>query len=763
MKWVLAVLAMGAALPAMADQVLVSVAQLPDATRLVLTFEDRPDWSTSRSAQTLEVAFDTDGHQIDLAAGNAFVEGSRIASLAGPATGDALSIELACDCTAEVYAFGAGSVVVEVRDAIELAEVDEVMIAAPAPPASPPMARDAAGVTLRPLSAGPVVLAGSPKPLFRAVLPVEALPRVAELPWEAADTGLELVETLGFALRTDIESQAVTLLSRELSRAAAQGLIEPGEDPEKRPNDNASELAESGLSGRSNISVQTSLDRDILAVRDRLPPTDLGASCFSDRDVDLLNWGDTTDFSTLGRLRRDAAAENGDILPKGALAIARYYIALGFGSEAANTATFMPDGAEKALIEALAEIVDHGVSRSNILDGQIHCKGKVALWAALARPITAQDVPVSTDSILATFSALPPHHRAHLGPVLAERLRAVGLEDASRNAVNAVARGGLQSNESELVTARLELGGTRPDLARDTLVDISNGTDIAAAEALLELLLDAERREMAPNPAWVEDAPSLARATEGTEVAATLNLAGLRGRIALGQFDALRLALVEETPGVNDRTRNDLSTSALIEAAEHAEDATFLRAEVGLSKLMRIDDMSRAGRFDVARRLTALGLAARAERYLPEPPGTVEEAELVAEIFLQTGQARRAVEVLTNLTEGQTSQRLGKALSATGENESAILAFERSGQVKDAAEAAMRAGNWTWIAENDVAGDSGTLSETARIFLAPPAVPIDPNNPGNGLLVKSSRELRRRAAELLSETQLSDVPQTFTN
>ena len=196
----------------------------------------------------------------------------------------------------------------------------------------------------------------------------------------------------------------------------------------------------------------------------------------------------------------------------------------------------------------------------------------------------------------------------------------------------------------------------------------------------------------------------------------------------------------------------------MAQASAKAEDAAFLRAEVGLSKLMNLPDMPRAGRLEVARRLTSLGLATRAERYLPDRLAAPDEAELVAEIYLQIGQPQRAVDVLTNLAEGETSPKLGEALSATGEDETAILAFEKSGLVKDAAKAAMRAGNWNWIAENDVAGNSGTLSETARVFLAPPAVPVDPNNPGNGLLVKSSRELRRRATELLSETQLSDVP-----
>ena len=758
-RLMIVICAMAFAPPAWAEQVLVSVARMANATHLVLTFENRPGWVTEDGAQRLDLRFDTEGHEVDIDSSNALVAGSRIARVSVPSDGQRLSIQLACACDTRVYPFGSGSIVVEVRDRPDLADVKDVMPEAPLPPRLIAAAPD-------PVQRSTPIASVVPMPPARHLatphLPVDALPALSELSWNDAETGLDVLEVLGFSMRSEGESQAIALLSRELSRAASQGLVEPESDPDTRETSDAP-LPEAGLSGRSNISVVTGLDRDLQALRDRLPPTHQGARCISDSEVDLAQWGDTSDFSTLGRLRRDAAAENGDILPVGARAIARYYIALGFGSEAANTASFMEEGLQKDLIEAMAEIVDHGFSAARILDGQIHCDGKVALWAALARPISSEQPPASTDMILSTFSALPSHHRAHLGPVLAERLRSVGLEDAARNAVNAVARGGLQSNESELVTARLELGGTRPDLARDTLVDISNGTDIAAAEALLELLEDAARREMAPNPSWVEDAPSLARATEGTEVAAPLNLAGLRGRIALGQFDEVRAALADDTPGLNDGTRNVLAISALAHAANDADDAMFLRSELGLSPRVTIDDMTRRQRFDVAARLLDLGLPRRAAPYVATLPATLDEAETLAEVYLQTGQPDRAIDVLSNVVEGQTPRKLGEILSATGEVETAILAFERSGAMDAAVQAAIRAGNWAWIAENGSDDGNGILSETARAFLAPPAVPVNPNDPGNGLLVKSSRALRKHAAELLGATQLTNNPDVFTN
>ena len=733
-----------------ANQVMVSVGQLSDATRLVLTFEERPEWTTVLADGQLVLSFQDDRIDVSAVVSNAFLADTRIANLTTADDGTTLGITYNCNCVPKVFAYGSESLVIELRDNVALSRVGEVQTTSPVQPEIPrqsslPVGRAAQDPTIANRASSDIPPADT-----IVVYP----PNPPNFGWKPTRTELDLVATLGVAMDLS-DGRAVQLISRELSRAAAQGLINATDTSSERRTNGETPGSLSAIEGRSNLSVVTSVDRDVFRTRDVVRPTNQGAICFSDSEVDLTAWGDTAEFATLGRLRRDALAENGEVQAAGALAIARYYIALGFGSEAKVAAKFAKDGARKDLILAMADIVDHGFSDASILEGQIFCDGKVALWAALAKPIDAASAPTSVKIILQTFSALPTHIRAHLGPVLAERLRSIGLEDEARNAVNAVARGGMQSNESELVSARLELGGTRPDKARQTLTSISNGTDVTAAEALLELLLDAERRDMAPNPAWVEDAPSLARATEGTDVAAAVNLAGLRGRIALGQFDKLRKALGEETPGLTDGTRNDLSISALVAAAKKADDLTFLKSELGFSKLQNIGDIPREGRLEIAERLSNLGLAARAEAYLPSTPTGNDEVGTVAKVLANLGREDQAIQLLSIVEDGESTRQLGETLAQAGMDSAAIEAFQDGGFVDEAIRAAIRAGDWDWISSNaDQDSDVG-LSAATRALTAPAVQPSSFNEPINGALIATSRDRRRGARTLLEQTNLS--------
>lgn len=753
-------------LPAAAfgKDILVSLGSSPSSTRLVLTFEELPTWTSVVGEGTLELSFESGSYQLNPVDSRNAATSPRVSRFSDDGTGQRFVLEFSCDCQADVYPFGSGSLVVEVRDALEPGPMNGDQASDPIQPPTPPIAASSFGDMAPPNRPVPAQNPGRLVEIKRKEAPPH--PR-STFPWPMIDVEAELADTLGFSLRTNTESQAVELLSRELSRAAAQGLVASGSGEERLRRDETPTLGESTLEDRSNIKIITSLDRAMSADLGRHPPTHNGSICFPDSEVDLAAWGDTTDISTIGKLRHAAYGENGEITPDGAKDLARFYIALGFGAEAAVAARFMESGSQRDLLLALAEIVDHRASAAPILDGQIYCRGQVALWAALARPIRRNEVPDSIDVILSTFSALSPHLRAHFGPVLAERLREVGLEVEARNAVNAVARGGLQSNESELVTARLELGGTRPDIARETLVEISNGTDLTAAKALLELLKDAERRNMAPNPAWVEDAPSLARATEGTEVAEALNLAGLRGRIALGQFDELRHALAEDTPGLNAQTRNALSGSAIVQAARRADDAVFLRSEVGLLKLLNVDDMTNAERFEVARRLVSIGLPARAQTYLRDDPGSTDDLRTFVGVLAATGQGDAAIAFLSARVDREATRQLGHVLSRNGKNDQAVRAFEESGSLDEAAQSAIRAGDWAWIAAQNIPGSTGALSDAARTLTThndtQDEIANGTDEPMNGRLITASQNLRRHAQNLLSETDLSSIDSAFTN
>ncbi|NNE78747.1 MAG: hypothetical protein HKN18_00605 [Silicimonas sp.] len=732
---------------------MVSISDSAEASRLVLTFANRPGWSAVESDAGFTVSLGAPGYEIDLSGIEQGSQNTRIQTIAH--TEDGILVAMACDCDATAYEFGAGSLIVEVRERAPSVSVGEA-------PNRPPLLATDAPTWTAPALNDVVIDRAPPDPPPGPDRKVAREGTRERLPWLTDTPTNALIEELGFVDLGATSDHSVDFIGREFSRAASQGMVDA--DPMSRRSPHSSGAVDTAdLEGRTNLSIITAFDRGFVVPRDEVSATHEGSVCFSNSDVDLLSWGDTTDMRYLGKLRGAAVAEDGGISPDGARALARYYIALGFGSEAEIAAGAMDDERSGALLLAMAQIMDHGFSQSSILQGQILCDGKVALWAALAGPIDPSYIPTSTEEILSTFSALPPHLRAHLGPLLAERLRAVGLEDDARRAVNAVARGGLQSNESELVAARLRLAGTRHNEARDVLSDLSNGTDVTAAEALLELLEDAERRGMAPNPAWVEDAPSLTRATEGTDVAVELNLAGLRGRIVLGQFDELRNALSLSSPGLNDQTRGALSASALIAAAEVAEDVAFIKSEIGFSKLVDVQSMTRDGRYAVALRLLSLGLAERAKAYLPDVPASPIERTATAEVLFATGRTGEAITLLAGRLEPEAAEKLGMIYARDGQDGLAVNAFEGGGHLDQAAKAAIRAGEWNWIAARELEGASGQLSEAMRGLLAEQDDQNASNGPENGALVRASQVRRSQIRALLAETELTDVPVPFTN
>ena len=142
---------------------------------------------------------------------------------------------------------------------------------------------------------------------------------------------------------------------------------------------------------------------------------------------------------------------------------------------------------------------------------------------------------------------------------------------------------------------------------------------------------------MAPNPAWVDDAPTLVGALEGTEIAERLNLAGMRGKIALGRFDEFRAALVDDAPGLTDDSRRELASLALRTLLVAGSDETFVTTEIGLSKIVAPASLPRPVRHGLAKRLHELGLSQRATAYLDATPETKEDLELAVRVRLAIG------------------------------------------------------------------------------------------------------------------------------
>lgn len=722
-----------------ADLVRVSAGEHSSFTRIVLDFNNRPRWKTESLPTGQRIMFQTEtAFKFDLSRVFRTIGRQRLGDIR-PYGYNGLELDVVCDCVTSFEVNGTDVIVIDIRD-----EMTDQM---PAPTQTD--AATAVPETLSTLSSNRNTPTTLPQPWKDRI--------IAGGEREGVDIPSVLGE-LSFSLPEQDQSVAVELLGRALSRAAAQGLIAASPDSAPRSLPTRS-MDEGSIDTRSNVSVTTGIDLVVQPFEAIIPPTDNGTVCLSDSQVAVASWGNPNDMERLGELRTAAVAESGDLDPAGAADLARFYVSLSFGAEAAVVASMLPDTPEREIIEAFADIMDWGQTESSVFDGQVFCEGEVALWAILAAPIGRSDAPETPNHILATFSALPAHLRSHLGPLVSERLRAAGLESAARTSINAVTRGGKKTEESTLAIARLDLSSSRAEAAREVLSDLSNGTDLTAAEALLELMRDAENRGMAPNPSWVEDAPTLVGALEGTDIATDLNLAGLRGLIALGRYNEFRAALIEDTPGLNSRTRKSLAIRALAEAAKNADSLQFVKAEIGLANVTSASDFSSDERLAIAQRLLDLGFPDRSLRYFSNDPESLVELEARSEALITGGKADEAIRFLESSALPGTQNVLGRAFVASGLYDEALSTFEMSGEVPEAISAALRIGNWSWIAEID----SPELSEPVATLIEPISASSINDEAPNGQLIDASRTRRRHVESILNATSLAESDSGFTN
>lgn len=743
---------------ALADTVRVRSGEHPDFTRLVFEFSALPDWQAGRVKDGYEIAFKGNGAlTADLERAFALIRRDRVAEIDVEAEQRRITIVLACTCNADIFTVRSNALVIDIRDGAP-DETDKFEDVLPVPKATQPKALSNAPA----LNAPVIHNADAPRylPLYDEphlaqtdVPPLRTSTQKADRPpaiplsdrvRPTSSASLDLTD-----IGATIDSNAVSAVADQLSRAIAQGLLEPFEPQQGLPA--ASDTSPVNISGPANFLATTRLDRDLNATDVSVEATSSGAQCISNRYIAFEKWGDPDDLSYLGKLRRKAIAENGAVTQEGMRDLARFYLLLGFGSEAQALARQISPGVDRDIILALGDIIDQGYSDAPILDGQIACAGEVSLWAALAQPFGADEIPTSTDAILKSFSALPRHLRTHLGPTLSERLRQAGAPTSARAALNAVTRAGSGTARQDLTSARLGLTGTAAGQSRTALETLSQGTDFTAAEALLELLNDSRRRQVAPKPEWVDDAATLVRAIRGTELGERLSIAALQGHVPLGRFDALRRTLNTSVPGLNDSVRRNLSVEALTAAVAEADDIAFLRSEIGFSRFAKPQFLSVDAKYNVAARLLSLDLPQIALKYLENAPETERFSHLSAKVYtrlMRPDTAQRQIEDLN--TTGIAATR-ATIFDAIGQRKQAATQYALADQPVLATRRALQSGDWEWAASN--------LPTNVRDTLLTLTTPNDPaTDSENAALIESVSNRREAVRNLLELSKIEGEP-----
>ena len=738
----------GLASVAQAEQVAVQSGEHDGFTRLVLDFAAPVGWTMTRTDAGYRLALSRPDMRFDLSEVFRKVPRDRLSSIwADPGTG-ALMLGIGCACHAFPFELRPDVLVIDLRDGLpppgssfEIAEDGRVMPPVAAHPPLRPRSRPEGKAAA--VAAGPTVsgydwlgqaitgTADVPAPPLLPPVPRDALP--VPSPEVAGDAPPMPAPQAGDALRN--------ALLRQISNGAARGAVDLAPHVPGLPGDH-------GTSGRDPLP-QIRIGRDAgvdPAAGDRPDHalTAAGDRCLPDAAVDVGAWGAATPVAeTIASRTAALYGEFDRVDPVVADAAVKYLIYLGFGAEAQGLIKTLPlDGPDAPLWSALAAVADGDLAPDGPLTGMEVCDGPVAMWAVLARPdLTAGD-QVQSGAILRAFSALPPHLRRHLGPVLAGRFMARGDAVTVRAIRDAILRpGGDPGPAVRLLAAELhEAEGHGPDTPALVALQSAPGPTAAAATVAAVVAIVADGGTV--DTAMLTATEALLREYKGADEAPALRHALALALGTQGDFDAAFATLPEADAG-----RADLWALLADRGGEAALMTHALRGGVGL-----VPPVPLAVSHRMARRLIDAGFPDAALDWLaavPEPAVQDDHRLLVAEAELHRRDARAAIGALAAMTGPEATALRNAALLQLGMPEPlARLGADATAPDNLRQQAARRALDWT-----EVARDGPEVWRNAAAMVTAPAAAAEvPALAEAAALLADSAKARTALQALLDAT-----------
>ncbi|PYE84590.1 hypothetical protein [Pseudoroseicyclus aestuarii] len=783
MRWALPlVLALLCALPAAplaAQTVSFRSGQHPDFVRLVLAIPEGADWRLGRDGG--DYVFTLPGATFDTAGVFARIRRDRLAAL--EARPGRLRLKLSCDtCHARAFLWRPDRLVIDIRDGEAPAGSGwENPIAPPAQDAR--SAGGGADLVLPLLFDDPALPAASP-PLDAPQSDLPLLPETAAEP--------DLLNPFQEPPATRRVQAAQSQILDTLSRAAAQGLLTvdpdamararrdaaaaappapdpapsaPASAPDAPPDAARPPFAASSQPRRPGLDVRSSID----SATGRAAPPQERSRCLDDALFDVRSWigeGEFSDEITARSTRLTDEAGGTD--PGAALALARSYLAFGFGREALGVLRIDDRrSVERQVLSTMAAIVDGDPLPGRPFTGQQGCTGPVALWRALAAGSIVEMTPSERTGLLTGFSLLPEALRGHLAPRVAQLF--IDADDPlSAEAVlsEAFTAPDGHSVEAELTAAELTLQSQGPQEAIEDLAQLAEEDARMTPEGLIRLI-ELELAEGRPVP---EDQLDLARAmrfeARGTPVEAALAAVEARALIASGRHEMALSLLRDESGEMGAAQRRELRAEAVEALTETLPDAEFIdRIYAGLPPITAEAENR------VAERLLQLGFAERAADLVSG--GARGEAMaarrlLRAEAALALEDPDEVLRALGGVAGEAAATLRAEALRMQGDSTAALA--EAAQVAPPAPRDLWRAGAWDGLAEaaeasadGEAAVDAEAAAETALLQRAgeaarreqPPLAAEASLAEGRDLL-EQAEEARRLAEDLLSRFPLED-------
>ena len=613
MRTFLFVLALVWAQAAAAQTVEVQSGEHADFTRLALQIPQGAEWRLGRTETGY--ALQVEGARgFDLQDVYRLIPRDRLAEISAGETPGRLDLTVACACHALPFLWQSDWLVIDLRDG-------------PATRGSPfEIAFDAGETQMDATDVTPE----DDNATAQQVAPEPAESNVAQSPQVA----------MSDAQRAQIAALEAEVLSG-IARAANQGLLTPVTPlapetdtqtealppldvppPVAPPPDNVPGL-------RAESSVESARD----AFRHLVLPSELDVRCRPYRSFDHSGWiDDRPPAEQIAALRNGLVSERESVDPEKVEALARAYIAFGFGREARQTLGL--DGVASVARNTLltmASLVDDDPVTDPAFADLVACAGAIGVWALLAHPAPSLDTVPDPTSIVQSFRQFPAPLQTLLGPRLSALLAGMGLPDLARfvlapaqvapdatpDVTMASAEIALAEGDTEAATEQLQtVAEAAPDTSPEAVITLVN-LEIAAGEGVSQLSLDM--------------IDGLLFQSRGTALAADLAILKIEALRANADFDAAFATLAAEAGVIDPMQQDALRDSLGFDLAAKAEDIAFLTIafeDVLLS-------VTPATRGQIADRLDTLGFPGRAAEFrqtapMPAPPAAAPATAPVA-------------------------------------------------------------------------------------------------------------------------------------
>jgi len=744
-KWLALLLSFLLTSGASAKTLAVQSGEHADFSRIVILFDDVPNWTLGKVAKGYELRVEDESVEYDLSTVFELIPKTRLTAIKQK-SGGRLTFVVTCNCHADAFEIRSGLVVdikggpANSRSPFEVAlpEVgDPATLEATARRPVPRPER----VTMQSPSTFPATtfehvkaprtqfawrtdLLGTPDPDLVAAETVAEAPEIppetshsAPLTDPVADAQSDLIVQLGRAASQGLISADLS----ETDQLIGDALVDETAHPEMMEATDAStdllEIIEQTFN--ENVSFETAIDR---SRNERVANKHVninGDECLASAPLDIANWGkpptdqDPVTFSRAGIIGEFDFVDTEEIEK-----LAKQYLYYTFGAEAgALIDIFNADFEHVELLLNLAQVMDASPVGNPVLDhAQLQCETNAALWAALIAETLPRSGQIATEAILASFADLPLHLRRHLGPNLAAKFVEIGETETAMAIKDTIARApGDHGDGFTMMSAGIALKNGGFEAGANQLTSVIEGDGPNAPEAVVQLIdstLDAGQKVPV---ALAESAAALASEARGTSVGMELRRVYLRNKAhSDGGLEVLRET---ENAAQKEEISQEAAASLRQEiyefAVQNTSDPSYLglvlESPLQLGNTVEAVEVRRA----IAMRLIDLELPVQARDVLsedvsvPEP----EDRKIYARAFLAERRPDLAMGYLAGLSDEDAIALRALAHEQAGEFDRAAESYGVVDNSEARARSLWRGQIWAEVVE------AGTEQEKAAVGL----------------------------------------------